>query len=110
MDKNSTDRIADLADYIQRFRELDPDEQHWIAELMKNGRLVRTTLNLLDAIADDCLAYEEIADTCELHPNTVKQIIYALSNGGLDIYEQKTGKWIAPLIGGRPRKLRRIKD
>lgn len=106
MNKDTCDRIADLAIYIQKFRELDKTEQSWIAELLKNGRMVRTVLNLLDCIENQALTYQEIADDCQLHINTVKQIIYALSDGGIGISEQKTGRWISP-VGGRSRKLRK---
>lgn len=107
MDEKSIERVEELAEYIDRFRQLENDEQVWIAELLKNGRLVRTCLNVLVAIATESLTYQEIADICDLHVNTVKQIVYALQKGGVDILEQKTGKYIAPGVGGRSRRLNR---
>ena len=109
MDKNSTEAITALTDYIERFQSLRESEQTWLAELLTHGKLVKTVLNVLDSIEYEAKTYQEIADECELHPNTVKQIIYALIYGGFDIYEQKTGKYICPVKGGRPRELRRLR-
>lgn len=65
---------------------------------------MRTALNILDAISNNALIYEEIADICELHINSVKQILSALNEGGCLIdMREKTA--FAPT--GRPRNLAR---
>ncbi len=72
MNQSTIERLKLAAPSIEKFRQLHPDEQIWIEPLM--NQTTKTALDILDAIANTPLTYEEIANTCELHINSVKQI------------------------------------
>lgn len=102
MNTNTTKYLKEIARFVEKFRNLHPDEQEWLEPLLRNN--VKTALNILDAISNTSLSYEEIANICELHPTTVKQMLSALSEGGCTIdMSEKTA--FAPT--GRPRTLAR---
>ncbi|MHC5825758.1 MAG: hypothetical protein ACYT04_60400 [Nostoc sp.] len=105
MDKVTTDRLTELAPAIGQFLTLHPDEQVWLFPLL--GRAERRAIAILEAIQGHYLSYEEIGNETNTHPNTVKQTLYALSNGGMNFYTDTTGKWMTPQ-GGRNRKLKKI--
>ena len=102
MDQTTIRRLKENAAAIERIRNLHPDEQAWLVPCL--NRRILTSLNILDAIANNPLTYEQIADICELHPTSVRQILGALSEGGCSIsLSEKTA--FAPT--GRPRTLAR---
>jgi transcription initiation factor IIE alpha subunit len=73
------------------------------------SKSTQTALSVLEAIADDFLTYEEIADVCNLHPNTVKQILYALSEGGIFIDMDSKEALSPKKRGGRPSNFSKLK-
>ena len=105
MDKITVDRLSKLAPLIQQFLDLHPDEQVWLYPLL--GRAERRAIAILEAIQGNYLSYEEIGEQTDTHPNTVKQTLYALSNGGINFKVNSSNKWMTPQ-GGRNRKLTRI--
>jgi hypothetical protein len=105
MDSTTVERLKRLAPQIQQFLELHPDEQAWLLLLL--GRAERRAIAVLKAIQGEYLSYQEIAEEVECHPSTVKQIIYALSAGGVLLLSDKSERWMTP-AGGRNRKLTRI--
>ncbi len=108
MNEDSVERLKKVAKHLNKFRDLDKEEQDWLIELLRHGRLVLSALNVLEAISEEALSYEEISEVTELHPNTIKQIICAISTD-CDIDEQKTEKFISQ-HGGRPRKLKQYRE
>ena len=100
MNTDTTNRIRESARSIEKFRALDMDEQRWLEPLVT--KTTKTCLNILDAIAHQPLTYEEIAQLCDLHPTTVKQILNALNEGGCSIDLRERGAF-APT--GRSRNL-----
>lgn len=101
MNQNTIERLKLAAPSIEKFRQL-PEEQRWMEPLM--SQTVKTALDILDCISNHPMTYQEIADTCELHINSIKQILSALEEGGCHInMSEKTA--IAPT--GRPRLLAR---
>ena len=102
MNQNTIERLKIAAPSIEKFRNLHPDEQIWFEPML--SQTIKTALNVLDAISNTPLTYEEIANICELHPTSVKQILSALDDGGCRIdLSEKTA--FAPT--GRPRNLAR---
>lgn len=100
MNQDTINKLKTLAPSIERFRNLHPDEQAWLEPCLH--QTTRMALNILDATANNPLTYQEIADICELHPNSVKQILNALDDGGCAINLCETTAF-APT--GRPRTL-----
>ena len=82
MDKVTTDRLEKLAPLIQKFLELHPDEQEWLLPLL--GKAERRAITILQEIDNCPLTYNEAGKLTSTHPNTVKQTLYALSNGGMN--------------------------
>lgn len=105
MDKITSDRLAKLAPALGQFLELHPDEQAWLYSLL--GRAERRAIAVLECIQGNYLSYEEIVEQCDSHPSTVKQVLYALSDGGINFRVDSSNKWMTPQ-GGRNRKLTRI--
>jgi response regulator of citrate/malate metabolism len=102
MNSETTKKLVRLAPSIEKFRNLQPDEQEWLLPCLH--KTAKTALNILDAITQNPLTYQEIANECELHVNTVRQILYALNEGGCRIsLDERTA--FAPT--GRPRNLAR---
>ena len=102
MNQNTIERLKLAASSIERFRNLHPDEQRWLEPMI--SQTMKTALDVLDAINNNPLTYQEIADICELHINSVKQILSALNEGGCVVnLSEKTA--FAPT--GRPRNLAR---
>lgn len=102
MNQDTINRLKDAATSIDKFRNLNPSEQAWLTPLL--NPTAKTALNILDTIANSPLTYQEIADICELHPTSVKQILNALDDGGCRIdLSEKTA--FAPT--GRPKNLAR---
>ena len=87
---------------IKKFRQLHPDEQGWALPLLHPT--IKTALTILDTIANTPLTYQEIANCCQLHPTSVRQILAALDEGGVAITLTEKSAF-APV--GRPRKLAR---
>lgn len=102
MNQVTINYLKKSAPSIERFRQLHPEEQKWMEPLLNHR--TKTALNILDAISNTPLSYQEIADICELHINSVKQVLNALQDGGcrIDMSEKSA---VAPT--GRPRNLAR---
>jgi hypothetical protein len=105
MDKITSDRLAKLAPTIQQFLDLHPDEQAWLYLLL--GRAERRAIAVLECIQGNYMSYEEIADQTDSNISTVKQILYALSDGGINFHVNSSNKWMTPQ-GGRNRRLTKI--
>jgi hypothetical protein len=105
MDQSTVDRLTKLAPQIGRFFDLHPSEQAWLYPLL--GRAERRAIAILECIQGNYLSYKEIGEQTDTHPNTVKQTLYALSNGGINLKVDSSNKWMTPQ-GGRNRKLTRI--
>lgn len=105
MDKITTDRLEQLAPLLEKFIQLHPDEQKWLLPLL--GRAERRAIAILQEIDSCPLTYEEVGKLTSTHPNTVKQTLYALSNGGMDFRVDSTNRWLTR-NGGRKRKLVRM--
>jgi response regulator of citrate/malate metabolism len=102
MNQDTIKKLKALAPTIEQFRNLQADEQEWLVAALHPT--VKTALNILDSITLKSLTYEEIADICQLHHNSVRQILNALEEGGCRIsLTEKTA--FAPT--GRPRTLAR---
>ncbi len=102
MNQDTINRLKEMAPSIEKLRNLQPGEQEWLEPLLHST--TKTALAILNSIVNTHLTYQEIADECELHVNTVKQYLYALSDGGCLIdMTQRTA--YAPT--GRPRNLSR---
>ncbi len=102
MNQDTINKLKSIAPSIEKFRNLHLDEQIWLEPCLH--KTARTALDILDAIANNPLTYQEIADLCELHPTSVKQILNALDDGGCIINLSETTAF-APT--GRPRTLAR---
>jgi predicted Rossmann fold nucleotide-binding protein DprA/Smf involved in DNA uptake len=100
MNQDTINRLKAAAPSIEKFRNLHPDEQQWLEPMF--SKTMQTALAVLDAISQTALTYEEIADECELHINSVKQILSALNEGGCRI---NLGDRTAFAPTGRPRNL-----
>jgi hypothetical protein len=105
VDTATVNRLTKLAPKIQQFIALHPSEQAWLYPLL--GRAEKRAIAILECIQGSYLTYEEIGNQTDTHPNTVKQILYALSNGGINLKVDSSNKWMTPQ-GGRNRKLTRI--
>lgn len=102
MDEAAKERLVEIAGAIEKFRQLDSQEQEWLYPLL--SRNVKTTLEILDAISGKMKSFEEIALLVGLHPHTVSEKLNALAQGGVSINMTATG---AVARTGRPRKLAR---
>lgn len=102
MDVLTCNRLEDNALAIEKFRSLAPVEQEWLLPLLGKG--TRSTLEILDLIAEEKLTFAEIGRLSGLSPITVSQKLNALARGGMAIDLSETAAY-APK--GRPRKLAR---
>lgn len=102
MDKITCNRLEALAEKLEKFLELHPEEQEWLFPLL--GRAEQRAIKILQEISNHPATFEEIGKATSTHPTTVKQTLYALSNGGIGFRIHETGKWLTP-VGGRKRKL-----
>lgn len=107
MNEETADRLKDLVPYIERFRELAPEEQSWLKELLRSGKNVLSAIALLEEIEKESLNYRELGDRLGINWQTARQKIHALSEGGVTIKQERDGRFISPTNGGRPRKLAR---
>ncbi|MBD2771217.1 sigma-70 region 4 domain-containing protein [Iningainema tapete] len=105
MDKVTADKLTEIAPSLAAFLELHPDEQKWLYPLL--GRAEQRAILILEAMQGAYLSYEEISAKTGTHASTVRQTLYALSSGGLNLKSNKSGKWQSPK-GGRSRKLLRM--
>lgn len=83
MNTQTIEKLQELAPAIERFRNLSPREQEWMAPLL--APIVKSALNILDCIEEQELSYLEIANTCGMHPTSISQILNALADGGCSI-------------------------
>lgn len=95
-------RLIEQGLSIEKFRCLHPTEQEWLLPMLSRG--VKSTLALLDEIAEEKKTFEEIAAALGISPQTVTQKLNALLQGGIAIDLTETAAF-APT--GRPRKLAR---
>lgn len=102
MDESFRHRLTEQALAIEKFRNLAPTEQEWLRPMLSRG--FKSTLALLDEIAEERKTFEEIAMALEINPQTVTQKLNALLQGGIAIDLTGTAAY-APT--GRPRKLAR---
>lgn len=91
---------------IRKYWELPPEEQEWLYPLLNKS--IRSAIVVLEAISDKPQNYSEIAAITELNENTIKQITYALAEGGIGIQIFSEGRAYCPL--GRPRTLKKLKN
>ena len=102
MNESTLEKLKAAAPDIEKFRNLHPDEQKWLIHLLSPTTLA--ALNILDAIANQPMTFDEIGQICDRNPQTVSQTLNALAEGGVNIdFTEKTA--FAPT--GRPRKLAR---
>lgn len=80
MEKRSVERLKRSASAIEKYRNLHPEEQEWLIELIKCGQAGIIALNILDLIKDKPMSYQQIADKLQLHPATAFEIVEALSS------------------------------
>lgn len=102
MNTDTRDKLIENAGLIEKFHNLHPAEKDWLFPLL--NRSIRTTVEMLELIAQERRSFEEIAGLINCHPQTVSQKINALIEGGMLIDLSAKGA-IAPT--GRPRKLAR---
>ncbi|MBE9053674.1 winged helix-turn-helix transcriptional regulator [Nostocales cyanobacterium LEGE 11386] len=102
MNQSTIKKLKDNALAIEKFRTLADSEQEWLLPLFAKSTIL--ALKILDAIADNPLTFEEIAQICECSPQTVSQILNGLEQGGMTIQLDKLAAF-APK--GRLRKLAR---
>lgn len=102
MDERVRNRLIEQALAIEKFRNLHAEEQDWLFPML--NRSIQTTIDILDAIANERKTFEEIAGDLGIHPQTVSQKLNALANGGMALDLSQTAAY-APT--GRPRKLAR---
>lgn len=102
MNQATIEKLKLAAPGIERFRQLHPSEQEWIEPLL--DQTVRTALNILDCISNRPLTFDEVAKEVQMHPQSISQILNALSVSGVSIHLSEKGAY-APT--GRPRKLAR---
>jgi predicted transcriptional regulator len=105
MNQDTIEHLKNATPEIIKFRGLAKNEQDWLYPLLQ--KRIRTALDLLSTIENKPRTYHEIAELTELNENTVKQILYALDEGGLRIQIVDRGKAYCPGTG-RKRILKRI--
>ncbi len=102
MDTKLRERLTEHALAIEKFRNLDLQEQEWLRPMLSRG--FKSTILLLDEIAEERKTFEEIAIALGINAATVAQKLNALLQGGIAIDLSATAAF-APT--GRPRKLAR---
>ena len=102
MDTNVRKRLTEHALALEKFRNLDIIEQEWLRPMLSRG--FKSTIALLDEIAEEKKTFEEIAIALGISATTVAQKLNALLQGGIAIDLSETAAF-APT--GRPRKLAR---
>lgn len=107
MNEQSKAYIKECCSSIQKYRELHPKEQEWLYPLLNKS--IRSAIVVLEAISDQPQNYSEIAAITELSENTIKQITYALAEGGIGIQIFSEGRAYCP-CGGRPRNFKKLKN
>ena len=107
MNEQTKAYIKECTPSIRKYWELHPKEQEWLYPLLH--RSIRSAIAVLEAISDQPRNYSEIAAITELSENTVKQISYALAEGGIGIQIFSEGRAYCP-CGGRPRNLKKLKN
>jgi hypothetical protein len=106
MEKITSGRLTLVAKSLQKFFLLHPEDQAWLFPLL--GRAERRAILIMEALEGTYKSYEELGKDVGIHPSTAKQILYALSNGGVNFEVTKTGKWSVPVRTGRRKKLIKI--
>lgn len=100
MDKHLGQRLQEFADSYYEFLKLSEEEKKWLLPLM--SRESKSTIKMLEMIADSPKTFEEIAFELNCNVQTVTQKLNALAKGGFPI--ELTDK-VAFAPTGRPRKL-----
>lgn len=94
------ERLTNYAESYAKFLELEEKEREWLFPLLSRG--TKTTVQILQLIAEQPMTFEELADEVGCCPTTVTQKLNALSKGGFGIEMTDT---TASAPTGRPRKL-----
>ena len=100
MDDYVRQRLINYALSIEQFRSLHQKDKEWLYPLLSKG--FKSTISMLDLIADRELTYEEIGLEMGLSPQTICQKLNCLLQGGMSLSLTKT---TAIAHTGRPRKL-----
>ncbi len=103
MNKNTYDKLVNLAPMLEQFKVLETHEQAWLKPLLHKTAI--TALKVMELLEKRERTYEEIADDLQIHPTTAQQICNALAEGGSRI--SITGK-TAVCATGRLRVLKRV--
>ena len=83
MNKSTYEKIVALVPMIEQFRSLEKGERSWLKPLL--NPTVITALKIIELIQEREMTYAEIADDLQINKNTIKQIIAALEEGGMNI-------------------------
>ena len=102
MDDLYREKLERMALSIAKFQNLAEEERIWLLPLLSRG--IKSTLEILELIAERPMTFEEIAIELDLNPATVSQKLNSLAAGGYPL-DLKDGRASAPT--GRPRKLAR---
>ena len=95
-------RLTEIADLYSDFMHLEKTERDWLLKLMARKN---NTIEILEAISEKSLTYEEIAEIVGCSETSVRLKLIALQKGGFPVNLTETA---AILETGRPRKLARI--
>lgn len=99
MNKTTLAKLKLAAPQIEKYRQLDERDKEWLAPIIDFS--VLTAIDILSQVEEQPLTFEEIAALTGLHPNSISQIINALSES--IVIDMSNGKAYAPV--GRKRKL-----
>jgi len=106
MHHKTKEKLTDIAPNIIKYLDLDPHEKEWLFPLL--GDAQKTAIEVIETCSDRELSYKEIARLVNIHPNTAKQIIYALAEGGVSFsFDRQSAKYFPT---GRPRVSIAIKN
>jgi len=103
MNESTAEKITNMAKSIDYFRRLPEKDKKQLYPLL--DRTAKRAIDILEAIENGQRSYQSLANEMSLSVNTVKQIVYALSFGGISI-DFSDGKARA-IVGRHPKLLRR---
>ena len=103
MNEDTKAYIKECGLSIQKYWELHPAEQAWLYPILQKS--VRSAIAVMETISVQPRNYEEISKITNLNKNTVKQLIYALSDAGMGIKFFNEDKVYCP-IGRKSRNLK----
>jgi response regulator of citrate/malate metabolism len=100
MEDKVRERLTNYAESYAKFLELEEKEREWLFPLLSRG--TKTTIQILELIAEQPMTFDELAAEVGCCATTVTQKLNALSKGGFGLEMTDTTAF-APT--GRPRKL-----